>query len=158
MGNSDPTCHAAQPNKSIKFFKNKEEGRREGTENQCVSLGECKAMNSIGLTGCERDLKNRPDSTGEGVKDGNRTAPQTLCNRGDALSGSQARDEDAAGEARSVSGEGVVYLAGWWREGGQEMDIPTSKAVMCSGRGLHKGLYLSKVRERAWIYVLLSSR
>ena len=37
--------------------KNKEEGRREKTENQCVSPGECKAMNSTGLTGCERDIQ-----------------------------------------------------------------------------------------------------
>lgn len=49
-------------------------------------------------------MKNHPDSTGEGAKDGNRTALQTLCNRGDA--------ENAAGEARSGPGEGVVYLAG----------------------------------------------
>lgn len=33
---------------------------------------------------------------------------------------------------------------------GLEMDIPTSKAVMCSRTGPHKGLYLSKVRERGW--------
>lgn len=77
-----------------------------------MSPGEWKAINSTGLTGCERDLKNHPDSTGEGAKDGNRTALQTLCNRGDALSESQARDENAAGEARSGPGEGVVYLAG----------------------------------------------
>ena len=33
---------------------------------------------------------------------------------------------------------------------GKEMDIPTSKAVMCSGTGPHKGLYFSNVRERGW--------
>lgn len=61
---------AKQINSFLKIRKRKERGQK----NQCVSLGSVKQQNSIGLTGV-KEIRRMSRLHGEGVKDGNRTAP-----------------------------------------------------------------------------------